>query len=256
MIRYTELRLAPDKAYDQNFIESLLRRENRIVKNQQFDFRLIKRSIDARKKKPVYLLRFKVYIDELHENEQFEPNYNKVDGNRKVIIVGAGPAGLFSALKLIESGIKPILIERGKDVRARRKDLAEISKNHIVNPDSNYCFGEGGAGTYSDGKLYTRSKKKGNVNEMLKRLVYFGAPEQILTDAHPHIGTNKLPGLIQNIRETIIKSGGEFHFNERVVDLELQGKKIKAIITQSGNSFTGESVILATGHSASDIYRY
>ena len=255
MIRYTELRLAPDKAYDQNFIESLLRRENRIVKNQQFDFRLIKRSIDARKKKPVYLLRFKVYIDELPENEQFEPNYNKVDGNRKVIIVGAGPAGLFAALKLIESGIKPILIERGKDVRARRKDLAEISKNHIVNPDSNYCFGEGGAGTYSDGKLYTRSKKKGNVNEMLKRLVYFGAPEQILTDAHPHIGTNKLPGLIQNIRETIIKSGGEFHFNERVVDLELQGKKIKAIITQSGNSFTGESVILATGHSASDIYR-
>ena len=255
MIRYTELRLAPDKADDQIFIESLLRRENRINKDQPFSFKLIKRSIDARKKNPVYLLRFKVYIDEHPVNEQFEPNYNKVKGNREIIIIGAGPAGLFAALKLIESGLRPIIIERGKDVRARRKDLAEISKNHIVNPDSNYCFGEGGAGTYSDGKLYTRSKKKGNVNEMLKRLVYFGAPEQILIDAHPHIGTNKLPGLIQNIRETILRSGGELHFNERVVDLEIQNKNIKSVITHSGKSFTGESFILATGHSASDIYR-
>jgi len=255
MIRYTELRIAPDKAFDQNFIESLLKRENRINKDQPFDFKLIKRSIDARKKNPVYLLRFKVFIDEKPVVEQFEPNYNKVDGNREVVIIGAGPAGLFSALKLIESNIKPVIIERGKDVRARRKDLAEISKHHIVNPDSNYCFGEGGAGTYSDGKLYTRSKKKGNVNEMLKRLVYFGAPEQILIDAHPHIGTNKLPNLIENIRETILKCGGEFYFNERVVDLDLQDKSIKSIITHSGKSFTGESFILATGHSASDIYR-
>ena len=255
MIRFTDLRLVPDKAFDHNFIESLLKRENRINKDQQFYFKLIKRSIDARKKNPVYQLRYKVYIDEKPVIKQFEPIYNKVEGNREVVIIGAGPAGLFAALKLIESDIKPIIIERGKDVRARRKDLAGISKHHIVNPDSNYCFGEGGAGTYSDGKLYTRSKKKGNVNEMLNRLVYFGAPEKILTDAHPHIGTNKLPQLIQNIRETILKSGGEFHFNERVVDLEFQNKSISSVITHSGKSFTGESFILATGHSASDIYR-
>lgn len=255
MIRFTELRLAPEKVDDQIFIESLLRRENRVKKDQQFSFKLIKKSIDARKKKPLFLLRYKVYLDEDPEVEQFKPIYKKVDENHKIIIVGAGPAGLFAALKLIESGIKPIILERGKDVRARRKDLAEISKHHIVNPDSNYCFGEGGAGTYSDGKLYTRSKKKGNVTEMLKRLVYFGAPEQILIDAHPHIGTNKLPELIRNIRETILKSGGEIHFNERVVDFEIQEKNITAVITQSGNLFKGESIILATGHSASDIYR-
>lgn len=255
MIRYTELRLAPEKADDQIFIESLLKRENRINKDQLFYFELVKKSIDARKKNPVYLLKFKVFIDEKPIIEKFEPSYNKVDENRKIIIIGAGPAGLFAALKLIESGLKPIIIERGKDVRSRRKDLAEISKNHIVDPDSNYCFGEGGAGTYSDGKLYTRSKKKGNVNEMLKRLVFFGAPEQILTDAHPHIGTNKLPELIQNIRETILNSGGEIHFNERLVDIEVLNKHVKALLTHSGKSFIGESVILATGHSASDIYR-
>jgi len=255
MILFSELRLAPDKAFDNGFIEKLLKRKHRYNQGQQFQYQLIKRSIDARKKKPVYLLRFKVYMDEKPEKEAFAPNYNKVNGSPKVIIVGSGPAGLFAALKLIESGVKPIIIERGKDVRSRRKDLAEISKNHQVNPDSNYCFGEGGAGTYSDGKLYTRSKKKGNVAEMLKRLVYFGAPDEILIDAHPHIGTNKLPGLILNIRETILKAGGEIHFNERVIDFVLENNIIKAVVTQSGKKFSGESILLATGHSASDIYR-
>lgn len=255
MIFITELRLAPDKAFDNHFIEKLLKRKHRYHAGQQFYFKLIKRSVDARKKKPVFSLRFKVYIDEKPEKSLFEPIYNRVNRNKEVIIIGAGPAGLFAALKLIEYGIKPIILERGKDVRARRKDLADISKNHIVNPDSNYCFGEGGAGTYSDGKLYTRSKKKGNVNEMLKRMVYFGAPDEILIDAHPHIGTNKLPALIQNIRETIIKSGGEIHFNHRVVDFEVKDNNIIAIAIQNGDSFNCDNLILATGHSASDIYR-
>jgi uncharacterized FAD-dependent dehydrogenase len=173
---------------------------------------------------------------------------------RKVIIVGAGPAGLFAALKLIEQGIKPIILERGKDVRSRRRDLAALNKQGIVNSESNYCFGEGGAGTYSDGKLYTRSTKRGDVERILNILVQFGAHERILYEAHPHIGTNKLPEIITAIREQILACGGEYLFEQKVTDLIIQNDTIHAVKTASGNTFTADAVILATGHSARDIF--
>jgi hypothetical protein len=171
-----------------------------------------------------------------------------------VVIIGAGPAGLFAALLLLELGIKPILLERGKDVRARRRDLAILNKQGIVNPDSNYCFGEGGAGTYSDGKLYTRSNKRGNIDRILHLFVHFGAEEKILYEAHPHIGTNKLPAIITAMRKQIEDCGGEFLFEKKVTDFIISDEKIKAVKTADGNSFTGDAFILATGHSASDIF--
>jgi uncharacterized FAD-dependent dehydrogenase len=184
----------------------------------------------------------------------YQKNYADVSNARQVVIVGAGPAGLFAAIKLIESGIKPIILERGKDVQTRRRDLAAINKEHIVNPDSNYCFGEGGAGTYSDGKLYTRSTKRGDVRRILEILVAHGAKEDILFDAHPHIGTNKLPKLIASLRESIISAGGEIHFDKRVTDLIIENETIKGVVTAGGDKITGESVILATGHSAREIF--
>jgi len=255
MILFYKLRLTPNKAFNESYIDSLLRNKFQKNKSTLFSYVLIKRSVDARKRKPVYVLNFKLFIAQEPEVTEFKVSYKNVDENKTAVIIGAGPAGLFAALKLIEAGIKPIIIERGKDVKSRRKDLAEISKNHIVNPDSNYCFGEGGAGTYSDGKLFTRSKKKGNVLEMLKLLVHFGAPESILVDAHPHIGTNKLPQLITNIRKTILNYGGEILFNERVVDFTIDGNRISSVKTQNGKEFSTDDIILATGHSASDIYR-
>ena len=170
------------------------------------------------------------------------------------MIVGSGPAGLFAALKLIELGLKPIILERGKDVRSRRRDLAAINKQHIVNPESNYCFGEGGAGTYSDGKLYTRSKKRGSILSVLETMVFHGANDEILIDAHPHIGTNKLPKLIAAIRETILSAGGEIHFNTKVTDLIIENNIISGVITEGGDRVLGKAVILATGHSARDIF--
>jgi len=253
MKRQIELRLEPRLAFDQEHIETRLKEKSSFKPGQLFSYRLIKRSLDARKK-PVYLLRFIVFVDQEPEIVQFNPGYKQVNDAKKVIIAGSGPAGLFAALKLIENGIKPIIIERGKDVRSRRKDLAAISRLGIVNPNSNYCFGEGGAGTYSDGKLYTRSKKKGNVLEILQRMVYFGAPEDILIDSHPHIGTNKLPDMISAIRKTILKAGGEIHFNQHVVDIEIINNRITSFISHTGQQFKGDSFILATGHSASDIY--
>ena len=171
------------------------------------------------------------------------------------MVVGSGPAGLFAALRLIEFGIKPIVLERGSDVQARRRDLAAINKDHIVNPESNYCFGEGGAGTYSDGKLYTRSKKRGDVNRILEILVAHGAKEEILFDAHPHIGTNKLPKLVTELRQSIMDAGGEVRFDTKVVDLILDGDTITGVITHAGEKIKAESVILATGHSARDIFQ-
>jgi uncharacterized FAD-dependent dehydrogenase len=215
--------------------------------------RILKRSIDARKRQVKILMRAEVYIGEEMPVENLHPDYPDVSGKEAVIIVGAGPAGLFAALRLIELGFKPVILERGKTVSERKLDIAKINRESIVDPDSNYAFGEGGAGTFSDGKLYTRSKKRGNVQEVLKILRMHGADPDIMVDAHPHIGTNKLPRIIQNIRESILKAGGEIHFNHRVDGLIIENGKILGV--RAGNqSFEGKAVILATGHSARDIY--
>ncbi|WP_205509073.1 NAD(P)/FAD-dependent oxidoreductase [Longitalea arenae] len=219
-------------------------------------YQVIKRSIDARGRQPWILLTILAFVNEPFQErtvrETFLQDVSKA--KHRVVIIGAGPAGLFAALKLIEQGIKPILLERGKDVRARRRDLAALNKEGIVNPESNYCFGEGGAGTYSDGKLYTRSTKRGDVERILNILVQFGAPEKILYEAHPHIGTNKLPDIITAIREQILSCGGDFLFEQKVTDLLVQNNTIYGVTTASGDSFTADAVILATGHSARDIF--
>lgn len=216
---------------------------------------LRKRSIDARRKPVRYQLLLDVFIDEtppVHESYSFE--LGNVKAGKRVAVIGAGPAGLFAALKLIQRGICPIVLERGKDVKARRRDIAKIQKEHIVNENSNYCFGEGGAGTFSDGKLYTRSGRKKEIAEILRILVHFGADPDILVDAHPHVGTNKLPGIITNMRQAILNAGGEVRFNWAVSDFEIKARKLKAVISNEGERLEVESAILATGHSARDIF--
>lgn len=252
MIKDIELRLSADKGFDTDLHHALLKQK--FKNEEQLSFQLIKRSIDARKQRVQYLLKYRVYIGESIPEESFSVHSPKMNDSKKVIIVGSGPAGLFAAIKLIENGIKPIVLERGKDVKTRRKDLVKITRNHEVDPDSNYCFGEGGAGTYSDGKLYTRSKKRGSVERILKLLVHFGANENILVEAHPHIGTNKLPSIIESIRSFILESGGEFYFNSRVNDFKIEKDRILGVFDQNKNLFEGDAVILATGHSANDIY--
>ena len=216
--------------------------------------RVVKRSIDARRSKPVYRLRLLVFIDEKAPKNNFSPELRDVTNSKQIVIVGAGPAGLFAGIKAIELGLKPIIIDRGKDVKNRRRDLAAINKEHVVNPESNYCFGEGGAGTYSDGKLYTRSKKRGDVKNILETLVSFGADNSILADAHPHIGTNKLPQIIIAIREAIIKHGGEVHFNSKMTDLIIKDNMIQGIVVNETKTLKSDIVILATGHSARDVF--
>ena len=217
---------------------------------------ILKRSIDARQKAIKFNLKLNIYFkDEVFTESKIElPNYPNVTNKQEVIVVGAGPAGLFAALQLIELGLKPIVIERGKDVRGRRRDLKAINVDGIVNADSNYCFGEGGAGTYSDGKLYTRSKKRGDVDRILQLLVAFGATEEILVEAHPHIGTNKLPQIIQDIREKIIECGGQVLFETRVTDILVKNNEVDGIVTQKGETIHSKKIILATGHSARDIF--
>lgn len=220
-----------------------------------FQFEIIKRSIDARSKSPKYQLKISIYIDEEIKVSEFNiPKFPNVKNKKHVVIVGSGPAGLFAAITLIERGIKPVIFERGKDVRDRRRDLAAINKNGIVNPESNYCFGEGGAGTYSDGKLYTRSDKRGNIKSILETFVRFGADKNILVDAHPHIGTNKLPDIIQKMREVILDAGGEIHFNAKVTDIEIQFNKVRSLQINNSDNYVAEQLILATGHSARDIF--
>ena len=218
----------------------------------------LRRSIDARNRNIRFNLKVQVFLkgekaDGLHPSYQ-EKEFQDVSKARSAVIVGAGPAGLFAALRLIELGIRPIVIERGKDVRERRRDLAAINRDHVVNPESNYCFGEGGAGTYSDGKLYTRSTKRGDVHRILSTFVQFGADADIMVDAHPHIGTNRLPGIITAIREQVIACGGEVRFNSKMTDLLLDGDRITGVRVNDEETITTQQVILATGHSARDIY--
>lgn len=244
-----------------------LAKKNIKARTQQVQFQVLKKSIDARHGRQKLVLRLKVFINESPDalkNISKLPEWKKAEGNKTVIIIGSGPAGLFGALKLLESGIKPVIIERGKDTSSRKVDIASISTKNIVDENSNYCFGEGGAGTFSDGKLYTRSNKRGDISKILKIFNAFGADEKILTDAHPHIGTDRLPKIINAMREKIISLGGEFHFNTKCIDFILEseksgGKKITGVKTFNTESnaeqtFTGNAVLLATGHSASDIY--
>ena len=255
MHKNLSLVLEPETAFDEVNFKNYLHKLLHIPADAASFIRPLKRSIDARGRQVKVNVEAEVFVDEVPTPLiSFQKNYQDVSKNRQAIIVGAGPAGIFAALRLIELGIKPILLERGKDVRARRRDLADINKKHIVNPESNYCFGEGGAGTYSDGKLYTRSKKRGDIRRVQEILVAHGATEEILIDAHPHIGTNKLPQLVAELRESILSAGGEVHFDTKVVDFILKNKEISGVILENGDEITGLGVILATGHSARDIF--
>jgi uncharacterized FAD-dependent dehydrogenase len=254
-MRTVEVILKPEEAFNEALFPSILYQKLKIHQQGEEVIHPVKRSIDARSKTVIVRIQCEIYTKgEAGTNQQKVYHYNDVSRCRRLIIVGSGPAGLFAALRAIELGFKPVIIERGKDVQARRRDLAAINKAHTVHPDSNYCFGEGGAGTYSDGKLYTRSKKRGDIRRILEILVQHGAKEDILFDAHPHIGTNKLPKLVAAIRDTIRSAGGEIHFDTRVTDLILAGHQIKGVVTQHGDRVEGEAVILATGHSARDIF--
>jgi uncharacterized FAD-dependent dehydrogenase len=226
-----------------------------ISRNDISGIKVLRKSIDARKPKIIVNYKVAVYIQEpLPDTSEYAFDYKDVSKAKPIHIIGFGPAGMYAALRCIELGFKPIVLERGKNVQDRRRDLKAINQDHFVNEDSNYCFGEGGAGTYSDGKLYTRSLKRGDVRRIFENLVYHGATDQILIDAHPHIGTNKLPKVVTNIRETIMKFGGEIHFESRVTDFVIKNNAIQAIQLQNGKELTVNRVILATGHSARDIF--
>ena len=253
MIKELDLSVTPDFIHDYDYLKNLSAKKLKLNFNEINSVKVLKRSIDARKS-PVFRLRVLVFVNESPTEEKPNFNFKPVSSNKKVIIVGSGPAGLFAALRAIELGIKPIILERGKNVRDRRFDLKSIMQNGEVNPNSNYCFGEGGAGTYSDGKLYTRSNKRGNVNRIIDVLIYHGANEDIRIDAHPHIGSNKLPKIIEAIRGTIQRCNGEIHFEAKVTDFNIEQNKILGVIVNSKKEIFGDAVILATGHSARDIY--
>ena len=256
MVKEISIRILPQQAATENGIKDFLGREYALNKNEIQAVRILKRSIDARKRQVFINLTVRIYINEQPQDDLFTPiSYGDVSDRQPAVVVGAGPAGLFAALRLIELGMRPIVLERGQDVHQRRKDIARISREHIVDNESNYCFGEGGAGAFSDGKLYTRSKKRGSVERILSILCQHGASPAILSDAHPHIGTDKLPLVIENIRHTILRSGGEVRFGTRVDELIFDNQKVIGVKSHDGNIFYGP-VILATGHSARDIYYY
>ncbi|BDS11068.1 NAD(P)/FAD-dependent oxidoreductase [Aureispira anguillae] len=261
MIKRIEIALSPKDAQSKQAIEHLVKQKLTLQINEQLtDIIPVRRSIDARSRIPVIRLLVDVYINEAYlPKPKIVPQYPAVHQAKKVIIVGAGPAGYFAALQLIELGLQPIIFDRGKDVRERRRDLKAIQQEGLVNPDSNYCFGEGGAGTYSDGKLYTRSKKRGKIEKVLRLLVEHGATSDILVDAHPHIGSNKLPKVVANIRETILKHGGQIHFNSTVTDFIVEQKnsgerQLTGVVVNHKKEYFAAATILATGHSARDIY--
>jgi len=254
MQKEIEITVAPEDSANEQHILSQLAGQLKVDPKRIQGFKILKRSIDARSRRVIFRMQVKVFVDEPKPIELFNPEYPDVSDKKRVIIVGAGPAGLFAALQCIENGMKPVVLERGKDVKQRRRDLALINKEGIVNTESNYCYGEGGAGTYSDGKLYTRSNKRGDINKVLQLFVQHGATDDILIDARPHIGTNKLPHIITAIRETILNAGGEVHFDKKVTDLLIKFGKIEGVVVNNEETLTAGAVILATGHSARDIY--
>lgn len=251
-----QLRILPEQAASEQSLKQYISREKGLDVRTINAIRILKRSIDARQRTIYINLTIRVFVNETPSEDEFErTDYPNVEGRPAVIVVGAGPGGLFAALKLIELGLRPIVVERGKNVRERKEDLARISREHKVDAESNYSFGEGGAGAYSDGKLYTRSKKRGSVEKILNVFCQHGASPTILSDAHPHIGTDKLPRVIENMRNTILACGGEVHFQTRMESILIEGQKVKGIETNTGKTFLGP-VILATGHSARDVYRW
>ena len=266
MIQEYQIRILPEQAASEESISRFLVTDKGINPKDITHVRVLKRSIDARQRTIYVNLKVRVYLNEQPEDEEFIcTEYQNVEGHTEAIVVGAGPGGLFAALRLIELGIRPIVVERGKDVHTRRKDIAKISREHLVNPESNYSFGEGGAGAFSDGKLYTRSKKRGNVDKILNVFCQHGASTSILIDAHPHIGTDKLPRVIEAMRNTIIRCGGEVHFQTKMTDILIEGEKVKGIRyecsdesshLQKNGEIHASAIILATGHSARDVYRW
>lgn len=256
MIQEFQLRALPEQVYNEQSLRRFVAREKGMDERTIKGVRILKKSIDARQRTIFINLKVRVYVNELPSDEAFVPTeYPNVAGKPRVVVVGAGPGGLFAALRLIELGFCPVVVERGKNVRDRKLDLAKISREHKVDPESNYSFGEGGAGAYSDGKLYTRSKKRGSVDKILNVFCQHGASTAILSDAHPHIGTDKLPRVIENMRNTILACGGEVHFETRMDRLILHDGKVEGIEAHNGQIFKGP-VILATGHSARDVYRH
>ena len=250
------IRVLPEVAANEQRLMDYLTHEKGLNRKEINATRILKRSIDARQRTVFVNLTVRAYVNEMPKDDEYQhTDYPNVEGRPQVVVVGAGPGGLFAALRLIELGLRPVVVERGKDVHERKKDLAQISRTQAVNPESNYSFGEGGAGAYSDGKLYTRSKKRGNVDKILNVFCQHGASPSILMDAHPHIGTDKLPRVIENMRTTILRCGGEVHFQTRMDALIIEGEAVKGIETNTGQTFLGP-VILATGHSARDVYRW
>jgi len=255
MRQLVEIKVLPQD-FDSTQIRAALCRKLKISREELTHFEIERKSIDARKAPVYFRLRVQTWINEPYQQtDSYDVAQRNISTAPVIHIVGLGPAGLFAALKCIELGYKPIVFERGKCVRERRRDLAQLTRNGIVDPNSNYCFGEGGAGTFSDGKLYTRSTKRGNIHHIYQQLVHFGASPEILIDAHPHIGTNKLPGIIENMRAYIQECGGEIHFNSRLTDIQIEQHKIKAVVINDDQVFPIVSLILATGHSARDIFR-
>jgi len=255
MSKLVQLNLIPQVAADEAHVKKAASAAAGLEPGKISSIRIIKRSVDARQKIIRVNLSVEVLTSDDHEQNVLTPlKAVNVSQQQEVIIVGAGPAGLFAALRLIELGLKPVILERGRDVSSRKKDIAAISREHLINPDSNYCFGEGGAGTYSDGKLYTRSKKRGDNQRVLELLCLHGANNNILYEAHPHLGTDKLPGIISNIRKTIIDSGGVFLLEKKVTDIIIEGDRVKGVLVSGNERYLSPFVILATGHSARDIY--